>query len=54
MTKETFAHIGTKKVIKTQARYNDLLLDEENIPHDENDKLISNVKAMRIIRFAFL
>ena len=52
ITKETFAHTGTKRVIKTQAEYNNLLLEHTNIPKDENDKQISNIKAMRIIFFA--
>ena len=52
ITKEAFAHTGTKRVIKTQAEYNTLLLDVENIAQEEKDNLISDVKDMRIIRFA--
>ena len=40
-----------KRVIKTQAKYNDLL-EVTDVPKDEMDKLLSNVKAMRIIHFA--
>ena len=35
ITKETFAHTGTKRVIKTQAEYNAHLLGVKNIPHDK-------------------
>ena len=52
ITKETFAHTSIKRVIKTQAEYNDLLLEVVDIQKDEKVKLISNVKAMRIIHFA--
>ena len=45
-------HIGTRIVIKTEIDYNKHLIDVKDVPQDEKDKLISNVKAMRIIRFA--
>ena len=49
---QTFAYIGTRREIKTQSDYNKLLLDVKDIPQDEKDKLTSNVKTMRIIRFS--
>ena len=52
MTQETFSHTATRKVIKSQADYNALLVEHANVPHEENEKLLSNIKAMRIIRFA--
>ncbi|XP_052626733.1 uncharacterized protein LOC111909749 [Lactuca sativa] len=52
MTQETFSHTTTRKVIKSQADYNALLVEHANVPHEENEKLLSNIKAMRIIRFA--
>ena len=47
-----FVHTGTRRVIKTQSDYNKLLLEVKDVPQDGKDKLINNVKAMRIIRFA--
>ena len=44
-------HMGTRRGIKTQAEYNTLLIDVNDIPQDEKYKLLRNVKAMRIIRF---
>ncbi|XP_052627222.1 uncharacterized protein LOC128133731 [Lactuca sativa] len=52
MTQETFSHIAIRKVIKTQADYNALLVEHTNVPQDEKQKLMSNIKAMRLIRFA--
>ena len=52
MTQETFSHRETRKVIKTQAEYNGLLVEHTNIPKDEKDKLQSNIKALGIIRFS--
>ncbi|KAL7604947.1 hypothetical protein Lser_V15G14522 [Lactuca serriola] len=52
ITLGAFVHTGTKRVIKTQSDYNKLFLDVKDVPRDEKDKLISNVKAMGIIRFA--
>ena len=42
-----------RELSRLKAKYNDLLLEVTDIPKDEKDKLISNVKAMRIIRFAY-
>ena len=47
-----FVHTETKRKIKTQKEYNQLLLDVRYMPQDEKEILIGNVKAMRIIRFA--
>ena len=52
MTQETFSHTATRKVIKSQADYNALLVEHANVPHEENEKLLSNIKVMRIIRFS--
>ncbi|KAI3496474.1 hypothetical protein L1887_38838 [Cichorium endivia] len=52
ITVETYAHTGTRRVIKTLKEYNDLLVAHTNIPQDEKDKLMCNIKAFRIIRFA--
>ena len=41
-----------KKRNQTQAGYNKLLLNVKDISQDDKDRLISNIKAMRIIRFA--
>ncbi|KAI3700054.1 hypothetical protein L2E82_44669 [Cichorium intybus] len=51
-TVETFAHIGTRRVIKTLKEYNDLLVAHTNMPQDEKVKLMCNIKAFRIILFA--
>lgn len=53
MTRETYSYTATRKVIKTQANYDDLILEHTNVPQDEMNKLMSNIKEMRIIRFAF-
>ena len=37
--------------MKTQKEYNKLIADQDKIPQDEKDKLLCNVKALRIIRF---
>ena len=47
-----FVHNESKRVIKTQNDYDKLLLDIKDVSQDEKEKLISNVKALRIIRFA--
>ena len=47
-----FVHTETRRVIKTLSDYNKLLLDVKDVPQDEKEKLINNVKAMRIIRFS--
>ncbi|XP_023734201.1 uncharacterized protein LOC111882066 [Lactuca sativa] len=52
ITLDPFVHTETKRNIKTQKEYNQLLLDVKDATQDEKEKLISNVKAMRIIRFA--
>ena len=52
MTQQTFIHTTTRKYIKTQAEYNDLLLNVKNVAQGEKEKFQSNIKAMRIIRFA--
>ena len=52
MTVQTVEHTGTRNVFKTQAYYNNLLLEVKDAPHDEKDKPNSNVKALRIIIFA--
>ncbi|XP_052626862.1 uncharacterized protein LOC128133449 [Lactuca sativa] len=44
ITQETYKHMDTKMQIKT--------LVEHTVPQDEKDKLMSNIKAMRIIRIA--
>lgn len=54
ITKETFSHAGTKKIIKIQAEYTELLLEVDDIPNEEKDKIISNVKVIRIIWFSYL
>ncbi|KAI3523775.1 hypothetical protein L1887_02171 [Cichorium endivia] len=51
MTEETYEHTGTRKKIKTLGDYNALLFDHADTPLDEKNKLVSNIKAMRIIRF---
>nr|KAJ0199171.1 hypothetical protein LSAT_V11C600328070 [Lactuca sativa] len=52
ITLGAFVHTGTRRVIKTQTDYSKLLLELKDVPQDEKDKLINNVKAMRIIQFA--
>jgi len=52
ITEGTYGHTVTKKVVKTLAEYNKAVADHQNITADEKIKLMSNVKAMRIIRFA--
>lgn len=49
---ETYKHSKTKAEIKTQVNYNTHIV-EEDVPNDENDKLMCKLKAMRIIWFAF-
>ena len=53
ITLGAFVHTANKRVIKTQKQYIQLLLDEKDFPQDEKEKLISNDKAMRIIRYPF-
>ena len=52
MTQETFSHTGTRRVTKTLADYNELILEHTNVPQEEKDKLMSNIKALRIIWFS--
>ncbi|KAI3767848.1 hypothetical protein L2E82_18277 [Cichorium intybus] len=52
ITEETHVHTDTRRVIKTLKEYNNLLVTHTNIPQDEKDKLMCNIKAFRIIRFA--
>ena len=52
ITQGPFVHTETKKTIKTQKECNQLRLDVKDMPRDEKDKLLSNIKPMRIIRFA--
>ncbi|KAL7587416.1 hypothetical protein Lser_V15G40916 [Lactuca serriola] len=51
MKHDTFSHTTTRRVIKTQVEYHALLVYRNVVPLDENNKLMSNIKAMRIIRF---
>ena len=46
-----FAHSGTNRVIKTQKEYNQLMVDVKDVPQDEKDKFVCNIKALRMIRF---
>jgi hypothetical protein len=52
MTIGPYQHAATRSTIKTQAEYEALLVDHTNVTQDEKDKLLSNIKAMRILRFA--
>ena len=52
MTQQTLSHVATTKVVKTQVEYNTILVENKDIPQDEKDKLLRNIKAMRIIKFA--
>lgn len=52
MTNEIYMHSGTIKEIKTQTDYNALIIEHTNVRHDQKDKLMCNLKAMRIIRFS--
>ncbi|XP_023756537.1 uncharacterized protein LOC111905086 [Lactuca sativa] len=52
MTQQKFTHTAMRRIIKTQAEYNTLLVDVKDEPQDEKDRLLSNIKAIRIIRFA--
>ncbi|XP_052623142.1 uncharacterized protein LOC128128382 [Lactuca sativa] len=45
-----FIHSGTNRTVKTQKEYNQLLLEVEKIPQDEKDKLMCNLKALKMIR----
>ncbi|KAL7600855.1 hypothetical protein Lser_V15G25093 [Lactuca serriola] len=47
-----FVHSGTNTTVKTQKEYNKLVVDEHKMPQDEIDKLLCNVKAIRMIRFS--
>ena len=47
-----FVHSRTNRTIKTQKEYNKRLTDVEKIPRDEKEKLLCNVKVIRMIRFA--
>ena len=52
MTVGPFWYIATRNVIKTQAQYNALVLSTPALAQDEKDKLMSNIKAIRTLRFA--
>jgi len=52
ITEGTYEHTETKKVVKTLSNYHKVVADHANIMVDKKNKLMSNVKAMRIIRFA--
>lgn len=52
MSIETYSHTATKKLIKTQVDYNALLIEQKDVAQDEREKLMSNIKALRIISFA--
>ena len=45
-------HMDTRKEIKTLAKYNTLIIEHTNVPRDEKDRLLCNIKEMRIIRFS--
>nr|KAJ0189254.1 hypothetical protein LSAT_V11C800435370 [Lactuca sativa] len=47
-----FFHSGTNTTVKSQKEYNKLVVGVDNMPQDEKDKLLCNMKAMRMIRFA--
>lgn len=47
-----FIDSGTNRTIKTQKEYNQLLIGMKEVPQDEKDKLLSNIKALRMIRFS--
>lgn len=47
-----FTYSGTRQQIKTLADYNALIIEHTNVPNDEKNKIICNIKPMRIIRFA--
>ena len=53
ITRGPFVHSGTNTTVKSQTDYNKLVTDVEKMPQDEKDKILCNVKAMRMIRFAF-
>ena len=44
--------MATRKIVKTQAEYNAILVNHKDTPQDEKEKLLSNVKAMKVIIFA--
>ena len=46
-----FVHSKTKRIIKTQKDYKKLLNDMKYVPKDEKDKLISNIREIRFMRF---
>nr|KAJ0224580.1 hypothetical protein LSAT_V11C100011640 [Lactuca sativa] len=52
ITQETFTYLVTIQAIKTLADYNALIIKHNNVPNDEKNKLMCNIKAMRIIQFA--
>ena len=47
-----FCHTKTKRTIKNQKEYNQMLLDMKDVRQDQKEKIINNVKAMRIIIFS--
>ena len=54
MTQDTFSHTTTRRVIKIRVDYNALVVEHTIVPQDEKDKLLSNIKAMRIIWITLL
>ena len=52
ITVAPFSHIASNTTVKTLPEYNKLVADYTALPQDDKDKLMSNIKAMRIIRFA--
>ncbi|XP_052627093.1 uncharacterized protein LOC128133623 [Lactuca sativa] len=47
-----FIHSGSNTTVKSQKEYNKLVADVDKMSQDEKDKLLCNVKSMRMIRFA--
>ena len=43
---------GSRKEIKTLVDYNALIIEHNDVTRDEKNKVMSNIKTMRIIRFA--
>ncbi|XP_023761709.1 cyprosin [Lactuca sativa] len=46
------AHSGTNRIMKTKKEYNQLMVDVKDVPQDEKDKFVCNIKALRMIRFS--
>ena len=49
MMVETYKYSGTKKEIKSQDDYNAIIVEHNDIPNNEKDKMICDLKPMRII-----